>query len=152
MAHAAPPDPALTIFWDNKRQEGSCRYNITIGYMHASSLYPLLHKTVNTGPYRLLQPLDETTAPISGQAHVLYPSVALGTCPPCSIHLTKPHVCYIPSTYTRTYPSGPCTPYETDQCIEQTCDQYSSSGQFNGPYWWWYWIGNMYHNYPTKEC
>ena len=28
-----------------------------------------------------LQQLDETTAPISGQAHLRYPSVALGTCP-----------------------------------------------------------------------
>ena len=41
MAHAAPPNPALTIFWDNKRQEGSCRYNIRIGYGHTSSLHPL---------------------------------------------------------------------------------------------------------------
>ena len=61
---------------------GACRYNIRIGYRHTSSRHPLLlHKTVNTGLYRLLQPLDEPTAPISGQACVRYPSVALGTCP-----------------------------------------------------------------------
>ena len=61
---------------------GSCRYNITIGYRHTSSRHPLLlHKTANTGLYRLLQPLDEPTAPISGQAYVQYPGVALGTCP-----------------------------------------------------------------------
>ena len=76
------PDPTLTIFWDNKRQEGSCRYNITIGYRHTSSRHPLLlHKTVNTGLYRLLQPLDELIVPILGQAYVRYPSVGLGTCP-----------------------------------------------------------------------
>ena len=28
-----------------------------------------------------LQQLDEPTAPISGQAHLRYPSAALGTCP-----------------------------------------------------------------------
>ena len=77
-----PPDPGLTIFWDNKRQEGSCRYSIRIGYRHTSSRHPLLpHKTVNTGLYRLLQLLDEPTTPISGQACVRYHSVALGTCP-----------------------------------------------------------------------
>ena len=31
--------------------------------------------------HRLLQQLDETTAPISGQACVRYPSACLGTCP-----------------------------------------------------------------------
>ena len=41
----------------------------------------LLHKTVNTGLYRLLQPLDELIVPILGQAYVRYPSVGLGTCP-----------------------------------------------------------------------
>ena len=61
---------------------GSCRYNIRIGYRHTSSRHPLVStQTVNTGLYRLLQPLDEPTAPISGQAHVRYPSVGLGTCP-----------------------------------------------------------------------
>jgi len=61
---------------------GSCGCNIRIGYRHTSSRHPLLlHKTVNTGLYRLLQPLDEPTAPILGQAYVRYPSVALGTCP-----------------------------------------------------------------------
>ena len=62
--------------------EGPCRYNIRIGCKYTSSRHPLLlHKTVNTGLYRLLQPLDEPTAPILGQAYVRYPSVALGTCP-----------------------------------------------------------------------
>ena len=61
---------------------GSCRYNIRIGYRHTSSRHPLLlHKTVNTDLYRLLKPLDELIVPISGQAYVRYPSVALGTCP-----------------------------------------------------------------------
>ena len=61
---------------------GSCRYNIRIGYRHTSSRHPLVStQTVNTGLYRLLQPLDKPTAPISGQACVRYPSVALGTCP-----------------------------------------------------------------------
>ena len=35
----------------------------------------LLHKTVNTGLYMLLQPLDELLVPILGQAYVRYPSV-----------------------------------------------------------------------------
>ena len=61
---------------------GSCRYNIRIGCKHTSSRHPLLlHKTVNTGLYRLLQPLDELIVPILGQAYVRYPSVGLGTCP-----------------------------------------------------------------------
>ena len=38
-------------------------------------------QTVNTGLYRLLQPLDELIVPILGQAYVRYPSVGLGTCP-----------------------------------------------------------------------
>ena len=62
--------------------EGSCHYSIRIGYSRTSSRHPLLpHKTVNTDLYRLLQLLDEPTTPISGQAHVQYLSVALGTCP-----------------------------------------------------------------------
>ena len=70
-----PPNPALTIFWDNKRQEGSCRYNIRIGYRHTSSRHPLLpHKPS-------IQQLDELIVPILGQAYVRYPSVGLGTCP-----------------------------------------------------------------------
>ena len=36
--------------------------------------------------------------------------------------LSKPHVCNSPCTYTRTYPSGPCTPYVTAQCTAQICD------------------------------
>ena len=61
---------------------GSCRYNNRNGYRHTSSRHPLLiHKTVNTGPYRLLQPLDELIVPILGQAYVRYPSVGPGTCP-----------------------------------------------------------------------
>ena len=63
---------------------GSCRYNIRIGFGHTSSRYPLLlHKTVKTGPYRLLQFLDEPSASTLGQAYVRYSSAALGTCPPC---------------------------------------------------------------------
>ena len=38
-------------------------------------------ETVNTGLYRLLQPLDELIVAILGQAYVRYSSVALGTCP-----------------------------------------------------------------------
>ena len=38
-------------------------------------------QSVNTGLYRLLQPLDELIVPILGQAYVRYPSVGLGTCP-----------------------------------------------------------------------
>ena len=61
---------------------GSCGYSIRIGYRHTSSRHPLPpHKTVNTGSYRLLQPLDELIVPILGQAYVRYPSVGLGTCP-----------------------------------------------------------------------
>ena len=61
---------------------GACRYNIRVGYRHTSSRHPLVStQTVNTGLYRLLQPLDELIVPILGQAYVRYPSVALGTCP-----------------------------------------------------------------------
>ena len=60
----------------------ACSYSIRVGFRHTSSRHPLLlHKTVNTDLYRLLKPLDELIVPISGQAYVRYPSVALGTCP-----------------------------------------------------------------------
>ena len=92
---------------------GSCRHSISVGCRHTISCHPLLpHKTVNTGPYRLLQPLDELIVPILGQAYARYPSVALGTQSPHSTSLTNPHVCNIPCTYTRIYPSGPCTPMQ----------------------------------------
>ena len=42
--------------------------------------------------YRLLQQLDELIVLISGQAHVQYPSVVLGT---CSIQLIKTPMCVI---------------------------------------------------------
>ena len=62
--------------------EGSCRHSIRVGYRHTSSRHPLAPtQTVNTGLYRLLQPLDELIVPILGQAYVRYPSVGLGTCP-----------------------------------------------------------------------
>ena len=61
---------------------GSCGCNISVGCRHTSSCHPLLlHKTVNTDPYRLLQQFDELIVPILGQAYVRYSSVALGTCP-----------------------------------------------------------------------
>ena len=76
------PNPALTIFWDN-RHEGR---GLLLQHQDRLEAYIKLSptattQTVNIGLYRLLQPLDEPTTPISGQAHVQYPSVALGICP-----------------------------------------------------------------------
>ena len=50
------------------------------GWLYAYIQPPSTAPTQNR-QYRLLQPLDEPTAPISGQAYVRYPSAALGTCP-----------------------------------------------------------------------
>ena len=79
MAHAAPPNPALTIFWDNKR------HGRVLSLQHHDWLWiyiqPPCTATAQNRQYRLLQPLDEPTAPILGQAYVRYPSVGLGTCP-----------------------------------------------------------------------
>ena len=76
------PDPALTIFWDNKH-EGRA-----LSLQHQDWLWAYIQppstattQTVNTGLYRLLQLLDELIVPILGQAYVRYPSVGLGTCP-----------------------------------------------------------------------
>ena len=34
----------------------------------------------------------------------------------------NPQVLHSPCTYNYPHPSGPCTPYATDQCITQTSD------------------------------
>ena len=44
-------------------------------------IQPPCTATAQNRQYRLLQPLDEPTAPILGQAYVRNPSVGLGTCP-----------------------------------------------------------------------
>ena len=82
VAHAVPPDPALTIFWDNRHEDW------VLWLQHQDWLWTYIQppstattQTVNTGLYRLLQPLDELIVPILGQAYVRYPSVGLGTCP-----------------------------------------------------------------------
>ena len=74
-----PPNPALTIFWGN-RHEGRC---LSLKHQDRLQTYiqPPPNATTQNRQYRLLQLLDEPTAPISGSACVRYPSAALGTCP-----------------------------------------------------------------------
>ena len=59
----------------------ACRYNIKTGFKHTSRCHPLLpHKLsiqANTGCHSHLTNL----LLISGQVHLRYPSVGLGTCP-----------------------------------------------------------------------
>ena len=79
MAHAAPPDPALTIFWDN-RHEGrglSLKHQdrLLCAYIKLPLTAPTL--TVNTGCYsHLTKPQHQSQVRLMYGISVL----ALGTC------------------------------------------------------------------------
>ena len=133
MAHAAPPDPALTVFWDN-RHEGrglSLKHQdrLLCAYIKLPLTAPTL--TVNTGCYsHLTKPQHQSQVRLMYGISVL----ALGTCYLYQQRLPNP-MCVASHVHIPVHTPVALAPFATAQCNAQTSDLYSSSGQFNDLYW-----------------